>query len=381
MSQYESLVRGVHTVPCYTIRNRTMKSTTLQRASRPLILGLGLMATAAHVAAAGHGDEDIDGSFNNGDHSHNTSGWFNNTFIGGYGELHLNLNSNSDNEIDFHRWVLFINHTFNDKISLYGEFELEHSLAGDGKPGEVELEQAYIDIALNGGTNFKAGLFLLPVGTLNESHEPNTFYGVERNPIEKNIIPTTWWEAGLALSGKLDSGLGWEVAAHSGLNVPANYKIRSGRQKVAEAVAEDAAFTARLTYSGSGFTVGGFAQYQSDITQGRDNADATLVGASLDANMGDFRLRGLVASWDIGGAAASAVDADKQWGYYIEPSYRLSDSLGVFVRYNEWEDYSGDHDAVSVGVNYWPHENVVFKADYTDSDSEESVNLGVGYQF
>ena len=99
-----------------------------------------------------------------------------------------------DNQIDFHRWVLFLNHRFNDSITLYSELELEHSLSGDGKNGEVELEQAYLDFAFGKGLHAKAGLFLLPVGILNETHEPNTFFGVERNPIEKEMIPTTWWE-------------------------------------------------------------------------------------------------------------------------------------------------------------------------------------------
>jgi hypothetical protein len=356
-----------------------MTATTIRRTSGSLILGLGILASAAQVAAKDH--EDLDAAYNNG--STNFGGdWFKNTSIGGYGELHLNLNDDGDNEIDFHRWVLFVNHRFSDKVTLNAEFELEHSLAGDGKPGEVELEQAYIDMTLDGGNHFKAGLFLVPVGTLNETHEPDTFYGVERNPVEKNIIPTTWWEAGLGLSGSTDGGISWDIAAHSGLNVPTSYKIRSGRQKVAEAVAEDAAVTARVTYSGSSFTVAGFAQYQGDITQGRDEgADATLLGATLDANMGAFRLRGLVASWDIGGAAAAAAGADEQWGYYIEPSYKLTDKLGVFVRYAEYEDYSGEGDATTVGVNYWPIDNVVFKADYTDTSSDESINLGVGYSF
>jgi len=354
-----------------------MTATTIRRASGPLILGLGILASAAQVAAKDH--EDLDAEYSNGSVG---SDWFQNTSIGGYGELHLNLNDDSDNEIDYHRWVLFINHRFSDKINLYSEFELEHSLAGDGKPGEVELEQAYVDIALDGGTNFKAGLFLLPVGTLNESHEPDTFYGVERNPVEKNIIPTTWWEAGIGLSGSTDGGVSWDVAVHSGLSVPDTYKIRSGRKKVAEAPAEDAAVTGRLTYSGSGFTVAGFAQYQGDITQGRDEgADATLLGATLDASMGQFRLRGLIASWDIGGAAAAAAGADDQWGFYIEPSYKISDSLGIFARYAEYDDYSGETDVVTVGVNYWPIDNVVFKADYNDAGDSESVNLGVGYSF
>jgi len=364
-----------------------MRTTTILRASGSLILGLGILASASQVAADGH--EEIDASFNNGTTNYGGS-WVENTTLGGYGELHLNLNSNSENEIDFHRWVLFINHRFSDKITFNGELELEHSLAGEGKEGEVELEQAYIDIAFDRGTHLKAGLFLLPVGSLNETHEPETFFGVERNQIEKNIIPTTWWEAALALNGSTDGGLSWDVAVHSGLDVPnagnKAWSIRSGRQKVAEAVAEEAAVTGRLTYSGSGFTVSAFAQYQSDITQsaGTEKNDATLYGATVDAGMGAFRLRGLVALWDIGGPDVAALGLEEQWGYYIEPSYTTSlgnGKVGVFARYNEWEDYSGDHDAVTIGVNYWPIDNVVFKADYTDSDSDESYNFGVGYSF
>ena len=77
-----------------------------------------------------------------------------NTHLGGYGELHYNnldnqLDGGSDKkQMDFHRFVLYINHDYSDSIRLNTEFELEHSLAGEGKPGEVELEQAYIDFDL-----------------------------------------------------------------------------------------------------------------------------------------------------------------------------------------------------------------------------------------
>ncbi|MEC9054488.1 MAG: hypothetical protein VX633_04235, partial [Verrucomicrobiota bacterium] len=121
-----------------------MTATTIRRASGPLILGLGIMASAAQVAAKDH--EDIDAAFNSGSTNYGGN-WFKNTTLGGYGELHLNLNDDGNNEIDFHRWVLFINHRFSDRITMNAEFELEHSLAGDDKPGEVELEQAYIDMA------------------------------------------------------------------------------------------------------------------------------------------------------------------------------------------------------------------------------------------
>ena len=82
----------------------------------------------------------------------------NKTTIGGYGELHYNNLRNdgpkgNKDEIDFHRFVLFINHEFNDKMRFVSELELEHSLAGDGAPGEVELEQAYIQYDLTQKTS------------------------------------------------------------------------------------------------------------------------------------------------------------------------------------------------------------------------------------
>ena len=72
------------------------------------------------------------------------------TTLGGYGEVHVNLleDQRSDaekNEIDFHRFVLFFNHEFDDRLRFVSELELEHALSGDDQPGEVELEQAYIE--------------------------------------------------------------------------------------------------------------------------------------------------------------------------------------------------------------------------------------------
>ena len=85
------------------------------------------------------------------------------TSIGGYGELHYNrvdTDAGTSEEIDFHRFVLFFGHQFTDRIHFFSEFELEHSLAGDGAPGEVELEQAYVDYAINDSLNARTGLFL-----------------------------------------------------------------------------------------------------------------------------------------------------------------------------------------------------------------------------
>ena len=69
------------------------------------------------------------------------SSWYDRTTLGGYGELHYNNLKNQrtggsgKEAIDFHRFVLFIGHEFNESIRFFSELEVEHSLAGDGKPG------------------------------------------------------------------------------------------------------------------------------------------------------------------------------------------------------------------------------------------------------
>jgi len=152
------------------------------------------------------------------------------TTIGGYGELHYNDYEDKDAKVDFHRFVLFFGHEFTDKLRFFSEFELEHGLVKDtddgSNGGEVELEQAYVEYDYSETVTTKAGLFLIPVGIINETHEPPTFYGVERNGVEKNIIPATWWEAGVAANFKLAPGLSVDAAVTSGLSVGDDYKIR-----------------------------------------------------------------------------------------------------------------------------------------------------------
>ena len=324
-------------------------------------------------------------------------GMFANTTIGGYGELHYNNYEDQDAKIDFHRFVLFFGHEFSDSIRFFSEFELEHSLSGDGKPGEVELEQAYVEVDINEGLSSKVGLFLIPVGLINETHEPPTFYGVERNGVEKNIIPATWWEAGLSFNYKPVGGVSLDGAVTSGLEVGDDFKIRNGRQKVAKATAENLAYTGRVKYTAiTGLELAATVQYQTDITQGGSNfdapvdtADATLLEAHAVYQVSDFTVRALYARWDINGDEAKALGRDEQTGWYIEPSYKVSENVGVFARYAEYDNNAGNSDSTavestSVGVSYFLHEDVVLKADYEDlggSKDSKGFNLGFGYQF
>lgn len=373
----------------------------LNRSSSDMNTKSALIASITVLSAAPIFGEDIDQAYLSGSDSGVQGGWWEKTTIGGYGELHLNQGDKE--QIDYHRWVLFFNHKFTDRIKMFSEFELEHSLAGDGKPGEVELEQAYIEFSLENGWSVKAGQYLIPVGTLNETHEPNTFFGVERNNVEKNIIPTTWWEGGASVHKVYDSGLSFDFAVHSALAVPTTgskaFNIRSGRQKVAEADATDYAATARVRYSGiEGLDLSAFANYQNDIARDNDEDNsALLLGATVSYRNGGFGLKGLIGQWDIDGASFEANDADSQSGYYIEPSYTWSfggdQKVGVFARYSHYDfaknllnASGGEYDEYSVGVNYWPTDNVVLKADFSQSEKEggdnnETYNFGVGYSF
>ncbi len=355
--------------------------------------------------------------------------WFDKTTIGGYGELHYNnlsqkpgkTDGKSFRETDFHRFVLFFGHEFTDDLRFFSEFELEHALTkGDGtSSGEVELEQAFIEydavtepIGSLDNANVRGGVFLIPVGILNETHEPPTFYGVERNDVENIIVPSTWWEAGVGTTLNFTPGVSLDLAVTTGLEIPTTggsaFRIRSGRNKVSEAKAYDFAYTTRFKYTGiPGLEVAGTAQYQADITQAQNDGveDAWLYEAHVDFNHnvgpGSVGFRGLYAMWDISGTAVETARADEQEGWYVEPSYKINlvetfggfvfpGDLGVYSRYehldgqrtrdrfNQWE----------VGFNYWPHEDAVIKFDYrnnknsTDGDLDfEGIDIGLGYQF
>jgi hypothetical protein len=358
------------------------------------------------------------------------SEWAERTSIGGYGELHYNNLNGEDgasdaNKTDFHRLVLFVGHEFNDWSRFASEIEFEHSWAGDGREGDVVVELAWLELDITVNHHFRAGADILPIGIMNLTHEPNTFYGVERNMVETEVIPTTWTEAGVGLWGTLAPGLNYNVFAHTGLIVPTSgsnaMRVRSGRKKVANAQDQDIAILGRLSYTGvPGLEASVTFDYQADYTGTADSieADAVMTEAHLDyKHSSGLALRALYARWDFGKDTSvsfdpSKVGADTIEGWYVEPSYKfdmptkLPGELGIFVRYHEWDQHDGKssynlltnegaakmfrkRDMLSIGANYWPSPNVVFKIDgqfeHSDgrpsSGTHDGLNLGMGFQF
>ena len=77
--------------------------------------------------------------------------------------------------LDVHRLVVFMGYKFNERTHFVTEIELEHV-------SQIFVEQAFLNYRLDnkGLLNFRAGLLLVPMGIVNEYHEPPTYNGVER---------------------------------------------------------------------------------------------------------------------------------------------------------------------------------------------------------
>ncbi|MCV6606152.1 MAG: porin, partial [Porticoccaceae bacterium] len=201
--------------------------------------------------------------------------WAEKTRIGAYGEvLYNNGTQRSDNasasrpnkEVDVQRFVTYLGHEFTEDVRFFSELEVEHTNTAGA--GEVELEQAYIEWDYADGHSALAGLHLVPVGILNETHEPETFYGVERNRIESRIIPTTYRVNGIKFKGEMAPGWSYDVALHEGLQLASNFSVRSSRQGGSRANAEELAGTGRIKFTGvQGLELGLALHYQSDLIQ------------------------------------------------------------------------------------------------------------------
>lgn len=348
-----------------------------------------------------------------------SSSWAEKSRFGGYGEILFNsgtqttdtATNNPTDEIDVQRFVLYYSHEFSDNVRFFSELEVEHSNTAGA--GEVELEQAYIEWDYAQDHSVLAGLYLAPLGILNETHEPETFYGVERNRIESRIIPSTYRVNGVKFAGKIADGWSYDFGIHEGLQLADNFSIRSSRQGGSRANAEDIASTLRVKYTGvPGLELGAAVQYQSDLTQsgvgnsrlGRSSFTSvgsvdgilTELHAAYQQEVG-FGFRALYARWDIDDAIETlgGIGRDQQEGWYVEPSWRFNEKIGVFARREFVDETAGDNDNTGeenrtlIGLNYWLRPNVVFKADVqfeNDQGRESSsdldgFNLGVGYSF
>ncbi|MFQ5877404.1 MAG: hypothetical protein ACE5JH_06915 [Acidobacteriota bacterium] len=283
--------------------------------------------------------------------------------IGGYGEmLYQNLDSRRDDgttsaatdRLDFLRAVFYFGYKFNDRFLFNSEIEFEHAVAGDGEAGEVAVEFAYIDFRASRRFGARGGLLLIPMGFLNELHEPPIFHGARRPEVERFIIPTTWRENGVGVYGEAGpvSYRAYVVASLDARGFTAEEGIRGGRQNGSRSAAEDLAVTARLDYSPVPGVLLGASAFTGRTGQGdpaRGGARITLWDAHAEWGWRGLRLRGLYATSELDDAdRVSAANPDtvgeEARGWYAEiawnvlaPAGRTGQDLSPFFRYEAYD--------------------------------------------
>ena len=345
--------------------------------------------------------------------------------IGGYGEaMYTNYTDHKGSKrdsADLLRAVIYAGYKFNDWIILNNEIEFEHASTGEGdeEKGEVSVEFSQLDFLLHKNANIRAGLMLMPMGFINEMHEPTTFHGNRRPDVERYIIPATWREMGAGLFGEIIPGLQYRMYAVNGLNA-ANFSsegIREGRQGGSKALAENFGYTGRLDYTpefapgllvGASMFLGDAGQSKVAFRGEKLDVFTQLYEGHLQWHYKGLELRALGAWGHIGDAGKlSALQGEtvgeENYGWYAEAAYDLmpvlwKDStqyLAPFFRYEQFDtiarapsgfdgDGSWDRRIYQGGLTYKPIPNISIKADYRNIQAAEGTqphefNLGVGF--
>jgi hypothetical protein len=359
------------------------------------------------------------------------------TTLWGYGQLDYNRPTArpADAQFDLSRAVIGFNHVFDESTRLYGELEWEHAIASAEDAGESEVEQLYIEHALAPSYGVRAGLMLVPIGLLNEHHEPTQFYGVERNFVEQAIIPSTWREGGIAGYGNTDSGWQWDIGLVTSPNLgkwdPTSDEGRASplgsiHQELQLAKAHDVSLWGRLNWLGvPGLNVGAafFAGKIGQDTSRQFDGDANFPADNSRLLLGEAHVRWQSGPWDFAALYTRGTISDTQdlnlgflgqptpvpksfWGGYAQGAWRALEwnrsSLVPFLRYEEFNtgaSYAAQPQGLgtpalptqrvwTAGLNYYLNPNVVFKIDYQNFRYDDVLlnygnrfDLGIGYQF
>ena len=347
------------------------------------------------------------------------------TNIIGYGEAAYSKFRESGNATaDLARLVFGFNHRFDERLTVHSEVEFEHAVVSADDQGEAEIEQAWVNYKLSDGVNFKGGLFLIPIGILNETHEPPTYYGVMRNQVETRVIPTTWRELGVGVHGLFGEGFRYDVGVTTGfdsgkLDDPLT-GIRSGHQEGQLANATNLAVYGALNYRLPGLLVG--AGVFSGDTGQNGASNPALQGVAARFTIWDVHAQYRVAGLDLQALYTSGTlgDADKvtaamfsadpatafaapksMKGWYVQAAYHVykrgNFDVAPFVRYERidikqaedpanglLQDPRNDERIKTIGVNFWVHPQVVLKADvqrYETDKTQNAFRVGAGFMF
>ncbi|MGB1308491.1 MAG: hypothetical protein ACPG6B_06250 [Oceanihabitans sp.] len=328
--------------------------------------------------------------------------------VGGYAQVDYNQPEGANGKMDVHRLVMLLGYKFSDKVQFVTEIEYEHVK-------ELYVEQAFLNYSLTDNVNIRGGLMLVPMGIVNEYHEPTVFNGVERPSMDKSIVPTTWREIGVGVTGKLNEiSLRYQAYIFNGFASVNGSKVlggsnglRNGRQKGAESTVNTPNVSAKLDYYGiPGLRLGasgyfGRTQAEDDV-QDIDGADVGITMFGLDARYikKRFSARGQYIHALIKDAkeynTLNETDLGSELkGWYVEAAYNLlpltkEQKLDVFVRYEQYDTHAATKDAAIArnlgynrtewtgGLSYHIANGAVVKADYQILDNAAKNNKAKG---
>jgi hypothetical protein len=344
------------------------------------------------------------------------------TVLTSYGEINVNRpRDKSQAQADLRRLVLGFQHRFDPRTKVVTEIEVEHAVSSADDPGEVEIEQAFVERVLGPNWSLRAGLFLIPAGLLNENHEPTAYYGVERNFVETAIIPTTWREGGVQLAGSFASGVTLQLGLSTGFDLnkwdPTSNEGRESplgsiHQELALARAGDLSLFGAANWRGvPGLLLGG-SVFTGNATQGQAPTSSRVTLWDLHARYtpGNWDLAALYARGTISGTAAlnaplvgnpTLMPALFDGGY-LQAAYtlwrRADLALTPFARwerYNTAKSYADlgpgltpapgvAEQVFTLGANLMVGSGVVLKADlqkFRSSRDLDRFDLGLGWSF
>lgn len=311
--------------------------------------------------------------------------------LGGYMDMEFEWDDHGST-FDQHRFVPFITGHVSDRVTVSAEIEFEHGGNVDGD-GEIKLEYAVMDFAFSEGLNFRGGVVLSPLGSFNLLHDSPLNDLTSRPVVTRQIIPSTLSESGMGFFGTMypgeESVISYQAFLVNGFNegiitevfdddndlIDGILRVRGGRGSQKKDNNEDKAIVARAGFSPALGTNLGLSVHtgkyddagQHNLTIGAFDAKATFGALEIQ---GEFSL----ATADIDRVKYPTA-AENQSGLYAQANYHLlhdtllNGSVVTLVIRGDWVDYDTDRDGeieegVTLGVNFRPTEETVFKFDY-----------------
>ena len=338
--------------------------------------------------------------------------------IAGYGEMLLENfadSSGKTTQFDYLRAILYAGYRFNDKFLFNSEIEVEHAK-------EIYVEFAYVDYQATRNFGLRGGMLLVPMGLVNEFHEPTVFMGAERPVTENKIIPSTWRENGGGFYGAFDQVSFRFYVLNGFMGSKFNDGgLRGGRQKGYKALSSSIVYTGRLdvtptpgVFFGASFYTGDSGNRQVILDGQEYGVGTTIWDVHAQAQVRGFDFRALMARASLSDVAqlneSLGFTGNKSVGsglagQYVQIGYDLLSqlvgagdvALSPYVRFENVDTQaevpvgfmrnpSKNNDYFTFGIELKPNPGVVLKIDHmwvsNDANSgTNQFNINLGYAF